>query len=118
MTLSVPEKAIYHDCVKFEATIKSFPKHSSVVWIKGQNTIDIKQAKYEGSVCDGEKPVLCIKHVTKEDEGTYKIKVINDKGATTSFEQNFNVIGGKLQFLSFKLFSQLHNNVILKFNFL
>lgn len=105
MSLKDVTDAVYGECVKIHATIWSFPKHSSVVWRKGMMDIDITHPKYSGSSCDGNKPVLCIKELIKEDEDTYEIEVKNEKG-TTSHRSKLNVIGGKYIFV--RIFSMKH----------
>lgn len=98
MSLNNVTDAIYGACVKINATIWSFPKHSSVVWRKGIMDININQPKYRGSSCDGQKPVLCIEKLIKEDEDTYEIEVKNEKGTATGYSK-LNVIGGKYIFI-------------------
>lgn len=59
-----------YDCVKMIATIRSYPKYTSVIWKKGEECIDITQPKYDGSSVGGDSPVLCINN-TKEEEGMF-----------------------------------------------
>ena len=105
MSLNAVTDANFGEFVKIIATIWSFPKHSSVVWRKGKMDININQQKYRGSSCDGNKPVLCIEELIKEDEDTYEIEVKNEKGTATC-RSKLNVIGGKYIFV--RIFSMKH----------
>lgn len=92
----VPSTCPY-DCVKIIATVRSYPKHTSVVWKKGEKCIDITQPKYDGSSVVGNCPILCINNTKEEDGDVYTIEVQNEWGKGTSSEELF-VIGGKIRY--------------------
>lgn len=79
------------------AAIRSYPKHDSVIWKKGNDpiAIDINLPKYAGSSVVGDRPVLCINDTIEDDGDIYTIEVENQYGIGTSTEELF-VIGGKL----------------------
>lgn len=91
----VPSACLY-DCVNMIATIRSYPKHTSVIWKKGKELIDITLPKYAGSSDVGDRPVLCINNVKEEDGDVYTIEVQNALGKGTCNEELF-VIGGKIR---------------------
>lgn len=70
--------AYLNECVKFKAKIEGYPKYPRVIWIKDDQNIDLKDAKYEGSKCDGKFALLCIKDVNENDEAIYTIEVSNE----------------------------------------
>lgn len=98
-----------HDCVKIIATVRSYPKHTSVVWKKGERCIDINQPKFDGSSVVGDCPFLCINNTKEEDGDVYTIEVQNEFGKGTSSEELF-VIGGKIS----KKVVHMEKNSILK----
>lgn len=89
----VPSAYLY-DCVKMIAAIRSYPKHYSVIWKKGNDpiAIDINLPKYAGSSVVGDRPVLCINDTIEDDGDIYTIEVKNQYGIGTSTEELF-VIG-------------------------
>lgn len=87
--------ANYGESVQFRATIRCFPKHDPVIWMKGRYHIDITQPKYKGSSDVGNSPVLCINSLTMEDEDIYSIEANNEIGRGTSCTQKLKVYGGK-----------------------
>lgn len=76
------------------ATIRSYPKHTSIIWKKGNKPIDITITKYAGSLDVGDRPALCINNVKEDDGDVYTIEVQNALGKGTCNEELF-VIGGK-----------------------
>lgn len=77
------------------AMIRSYPKHNRVIWMKGEEPIDISQPKYIGSLDIGDRPVLQINNVKKEDKDVYSIKVNNEIGEETCSNGILEVAGGK-----------------------
>lgn len=96
VALNEVPSACHYDCVNMIATIRSYPKHTSVIWKKGKELIDITLPKYAGSSDVGDRPVLCINNVKKEDGDVYTIEVQNALGKGTCNEELF-VIGGKIR---------------------
>ena len=90
-------KVIYNDRLELRATIRSFPKHWKINWFKGSTVLDLSQSKYDKrlSSFEGNKTVLCINEVTKDDEDVYRVEVYNDLGKGTSENVTLKVIGGK-----------------------
>lgn len=88
---------IYNDHLELRATIRSFPKHLKINWFKGLTVLDLSQSKYDKSLSsfEGNKTVLCINEVTKDDEDVYRVEVYNDLGKGTSENVTLKVIGGK-----------------------
>lgn len=80
--------------MKFEARIRGFPKHHSVLWMKGNQHININDPKYEGSTETGDDPVLCINNAIEEDNDIYAIEVENRLGIKRS-SQLLEVLKGK-----------------------
>lgn len=95
MCITGVKQAIYHECVEFTAKIRSFPKHTQLVWMKDTIPINLKEPKYMGSTCQGDNPVLCINKVTKEDEAVYSIEAENEFGKGRCCSEKLEVIGGK-----------------------
>lgn len=62
--------------------------------MKGEEPIDIFQPKYIGSLNYGDRPVLKINNVKKEDKDIYSIKVSNELGEETSSNGILKVVGG------------------------
>lgn len=91
-------KVIYNERFELQVTIRSFPKHWKINWFKGSKVLDISQFKNYKSSCNGDTAVLCIEHVTKDDENIYRVEVWNDLGKSTSENITLKVIGGKLFF--------------------
>lgn len=98
MYITGVEQAIYHECVKFCAKIRSFPKPTQLVWMKDRIPINLEEPKYMGSTCQGDNPVLCINKVTKEDEAVYSIEAENEFGKGRCCSEKLEVIGGTLIF--------------------
>lgn len=90
----LPEPLI-NECVQIRATIRSFPKHTGVIWMKDQEYINTKSPKYEGSKNDDKYSVLSIKKVNREDEGVYTVEITNDLGKAKCSSDRLRVIGGK-----------------------
>lgn len=89
---------IYNERFELQVTIRSFPKHRQINWFKGSKVLDINQFKNYKSSCNGDTAVLCIEHVTKDDENIYRVEVWNDLGKSTSENITLKVVGGKLFF--------------------
>ena len=87
-------EVVNHGCVEFKASIWNFPKPRDIVWMHDENVLQLDIEKYEGSSCDGNKPVLCIKNVHNNDEGIYKIKVKNNQDEKCSDPVKLEVIKG------------------------
>lgn len=85
---------MYDTLVKYEASIRSFIKHTSTVWKKGGKTININSPKYKESSAAGCHPVLYIHNVNEEDEDVYTIHVSNKWGETTLYKK-LALIGSK-----------------------
>lgn len=85
---------MYDTLVKYEASIRSFIKHTSTVWKKGGKTININSPKYKESSAAGCHPVLYIHNVNEEDEDVYTIHVSNKWGETTLYKK-LDLIGSK-----------------------
>lgn len=96
MTLNQVQEALYNTTVEIKAMIRSFPKHTGVIWMKGKEPIDISQPKYIGSLNYGECPVLKINNVKKDDRDIYSIKVSNELGEETCSNGTLEVVGGTL----------------------
>lgn len=96
MTLNQVQEALYNTTVEIKAMIRSFPKHTGVIWMKGEEPIDISQPKYIGSLNYGECPVLKINNVKKDDRGIYSIKVSNELGEETCSNGTLEVVGGTM----------------------
>lgn len=88
-------EAIYDQPFSFTAVIRSFPKHVRVIWMKGNEHIDITQPKYNGSLDVGYHPVLCINNVKEEDEDVYTIKVRNGIGNDACCAERLIIMKGK-----------------------
>ncbi|XP_078341382.1 uncharacterized protein LOC144627665 isoform X2 [Crassostrea virginica] len=71
-------KVIYGEYLELRAAIKSLPTTLPIVWMKDSVTLDLREQKYIGSSCNCDQPVLCIKKVTEEDEGFYRIAALNN----------------------------------------
>lgn len=96
VTLNQVPEALYGTCVELKANIRSFPKHSNVIWTKGKDKqIDITQPKYIGSSIVGDCPVLCINNASKDDEDIYSVEVSNALGKDICKSEKLKVIGGK-----------------------
>lgn len=95
VTLNDGIAAVFHKYTEIIATIRSFPKHSSVIWKKGEDIIDITLPKYAGSLFDGNHLILYIANVEEEDEDVYTIEVQNEKGIATC-SRKVVVLGGKI----------------------
>lgn len=96
MTLNEVPELFYGDCLEFKGKIRSFPKHTRVIWMKGDEEIDITQPKYKGSSDVGDCPLLCINDVNTEDQVEYTIQVYNELGMGMCKSEKLIVIGGKL----------------------
>lgn len=94
VVLNEGPSAVLNECVEFKATIRSFPKHHSVLWKKDDDPIDITLPKYKGSSDVGDCPLLCINNIKEEDEAAYTIEVQNECGKGIDTEK-LKVIGGK-----------------------
>lgn len=94
MTLNQVQEALYNDTVEIKAIIRSFPIHTGVIWMKGEEPIDISQPKYIGSLNYGDRFVLQINNVKKEDKKIYSIKVSNEIGEETCSNGILEVVGG------------------------
>lgn len=94
MTLNSEPEIFYGDCMEFKAMIRSFPKHTKVIWMKGNEEIDINQPNYTGSSDVGDCPVLRINNVKTEDQDEYSIEVCNELG-NERCKRELKVIGGK-----------------------
>lgn len=81
--------------MKFEAKIRSFPKHQGVLWKKGDEYININTPKYQGSTESGENPVLCLNDVIEKDIDLYTIEV-NTSSGIKKCGQILEVLKGKL----------------------
>ena len=88
-------KVVYHQCVEFKATIRSYPTHCDVKWKKGSNTLNLNDTKYKGSSAEFSNPVLRINMVTKEDNDIYRIEAQNIHGEGTSQSIALEVIAGE-----------------------
>ena len=93
-------KVTYNEHFELQATIRSFPKHRQIRWYKGSAVLNISRFKNYESSCKGDKAVLCIKNVTKDDEGIYRVEAFNDLGEGKSDAITLEVIGGKLVFVT------------------
>lgn len=89
----MPE-SIFDERVQIIATIRSFPKYTDAIWMKGKEQIDINQPKYKGSLKHDDKSVLCINSLKKEDQSDYSIEITNDLGKNTCCSNLLKVIGG------------------------
>lgn len=87
-------EAVYDTDFMFKASIRSFMKDTSSMWMKRDEIIDITKSKYNGSSVVGTCPVLCINNVSKEDEDVYTIYVRN-KWDETSPKCRLVVTGSK-----------------------
>lgn len=105
MTLSKVPLALTNTSVRFKATIKNVRNHHTVIWMKGNQRINITDSKYEGSTENGENPVLSIKNITEEDSDTYTIEVENQLG-TERCTQRLEVIEGKINPYGYQMISQ------------
>lgn len=94
VTLSHVPESIFNERVQIEATIRSFPKYTDVIWMKGEEHIDINQPKYKGSLKHVDYSVLCINSLKKEDESEYSIAITNAFGTNTCRSNLLKVIGG------------------------
>lgn len=105
----MPE-SIFDERVEIIATIRSFPKYTDAIWMKGKEQIDIKQPKYIGSLKHDDKSVLCINSLKKEDQSDYSIEITNDLGKNTCCSNLLKVIGGNYQQLCFifNFFKRFH----------
>lgn len=95
VSLSQLPEALVNECVQIRATIRSFPKHTGVIWMKDKEIIDTKSPKYEGSKDNDKYSVLSIKNVNKEDEKVYTVEITNDLGKAKCSSDQLKVIGGK-----------------------
>lgn len=93
VTLEQNSETFLNSPLKIKATIRGYPKHEYVNWMKNNQEIDITDPKYEGSITDDCSAVLCINDAKKEDEGTYTIEVHNKMGKGQS-SYKLNLIGG------------------------
>lgn len=99
--------AVYDTEFMFKASVRSFMKDTSTMWIKGDEIIDITMSKYNGSSVVGNSPVLCINNVSKEDEDEYKIYAHNEWDEA-SLKCRLVVTGSKCHlFSSFELRAQV-----------
>lgn len=98
MIFNPVSEAVYDTLVKYEASIRSFIKHTYTVWKKGKETIDTDSPKYKGSSTGGCHPVLCINNVNEEDEDVYTIHVSNKWGKKT-LSTSLVLIGSKDDFV-------------------
>lgn len=90
-------KVIYGEYLELRAAIKSLPTTLPIVWMKDSVTLDLREQKYIGSSCNCDQPVLCIKKVTEEDEGFYRIAALNNfEGKYVSDTLKITVNGGKM----------------------
>lgn len=94
VTLNKIPLALTNTCVRFKATIRNMYNHQNVIWMKGNQRININDPKYEGSRETGNDPVLCIKNVREEDSDIYTIEVENQLGSERG-RQRLEVIEGK-----------------------
>lgn len=97
MTLNEVPEILYGDSLEFKGTIRSFPKHTRVIWMKGDEEIDITRPKYKGSSDIGDCPLLCIHNVNSEDQDEYTVQVYNELGMGKCKSEKLVVIGGKLK---------------------
>lgn len=81
--ISQKTEAVYDTDFMFKASIRSFMKDTSTMWMKGDEIIDITKSKYSGSSVVGNSPVLCSNNVSKEDEDVYTIYVRNEWDETS-----------------------------------
>lgn len=95
VTLNAVPEILYGDCMEFKATIQSFPKHTTVISMKGNEEIDINQPKYKGSSDVGDCPVLRINNVNTKDQDEYTVQVFNELGNERCKSEELKVIGGK-----------------------
>lgn len=87
----------YKKSLEVKATIRSYPKDLKMCWMKGSKPLKLDDSRYAGSCCTGDQSVLCIKHVTKEDEDEYRIKAQRDfEGEEISDTLKLIVIEGNL----------------------
>lgn len=112
MTLNKVPLALTGTSVKFRATIKNIPELQKVLWMKGNQRININDLKYEGSTETGDNPVLCIKNIILEDSDMYRIKVENQLG-TEQCRQRLEVIEGKINPYGYQMIS---HGIFLGFN--
>lgn len=99
VTLNEEHSAVFNKCAKITAAIRSYPKHNSAIWKKGEDPIDITLPKYAGSSVDGDSPVMCINNVEEEDGADYTIEVQNEKGKAIG-SRTVQVLGGKINRMS------------------
>ena len=88
-------KVKYYEHFELQAKIRSFPKYLQIRWYKGSTVLDISRLKNYESSCKGDKAVLCIKNVTKDDEDIYRVEAVNGLGEGKSNAITLKVIGGK-----------------------
>lgn len=87
--------------MQIRATIRSFPKYTDAIWMKGKEQIDINQPKYKGSLKHVDYSVLCINSLKKEDQSEYLIEITNAFGTKTCRSNLLKVIGGNYRQLCF-----------------
>lgn len=107
VTLSYVHETLYNECIELKANVRSFPKHTCVIWKKGSEKIDIDLPKYRGSSEDENFPVLHINNATGEDEDFYTVEVYNKLGIGTCSSEKLKVNGGKILLLCFVNFLRL-----------
>lgn len=95
VTLSHVPDSIFNERVQIRATIRSFPKYTDAIWMKGKEQIDINQPKYKGSLKHVDYSVLCINSLKKEDQSEYLIEITNAFGTKTCRSNLLKVIGDK-----------------------
>lgn len=96
VTLNEVSDVIYDQLLKYKANIRCSPKQKiHIIWMKGENCIDINQPKYAGSSDVGVCPELCINNATSEDEDIYAIEVRSDLGTGTCLSKRLVVLEGK-----------------------
>lgn len=99
VSISHETEAVFDTDVMLKASIRSFMKDTSTMWMKGDKKIDITMSKYNGSSVVGNCPVLCINNVSEEDEAMYAIYVRNEWDETCP-ECRLVVTGSKCHFFS------------------
>uniref|UniRef100_A0A4W5MNR9 Uncharacterized protein n=1 Tax=Hucho hucho TaxID=62062 RepID=A0A4W5MNR9_9TELE len=77
--------------VKFSCNIENYDSATEVTWYCGVRQLEASD-KYEIDYEDG-LAVICIKGVTKADDGTYRCKIINDYGEDSAYGELFIVPG-------------------------
>jgi titin len=73
--------------VKFACNIENYDSATEVTWYCGVRQLEASD-KYEIDYEDG-LAVICIKGVTKADDGTYRCKIINDYGEDSAYGELF-----------------------------